>query len=447
MPCSATGRGDVFRAHAGHASALRACPAPAAASGYRPPVLPDTPPRRRRWRRRSTVAALVLLVLAVALLGGAGWYYAGEIHAGALAVDRTPPETVDDTVVEAVDGDRAVLRSTGRRGTTTRCAVPRPTGWCGTAARASSPGPPEPRDDGSVVRSLEVVDGRAPASGNARRPARRRLDRSPDGARRDLRGRRHPVPRRGLPGWFVPGEGPTWMVFVHGKGGSRDRRAAGARPGRRRRPALAADQLPQRRGRPADPSGEYRYGDTEWRDLEAAVEFAVRGPSAWCCSAPPWAAGIVRRSSSAPTGGRGRRRRPRRTDARPGRHGRPRAAQRELPVIGPSRRADLGASGRRPRYDLDWAPSTTSRDWLDVPALSSTARTTTLVPISITDEFAAGRARPRAGRPRRGRRARAVVERRSARLRAARVGLPRLRHGRRAAVRPARPTDRTAFGV
>lgn len=62
-------------------------------------MLPDAPAPRRRPLRRLAVTAVALLVLAVALLGAAGWYYAGEIHAGALAVDRSPRPAVNDTVV------------------------------------------------------------------------------------------------------------------------------------------------------------------------------------------------------------------------------------------------------------------------------------------------------------------------------------------------------------
>jgi pimeloyl-ACP methyl ester carboxylesterase len=358
-------------------------------------VLPDAPPRRP-WRRRSTVAVLVLLVLVVALLGGAGWYYAGEIHAGALAVDRTPPETVDDTVVEAVDGDRAVLRRTGEAGEDDPLRRPETFGlvWDGGAGVVS--GPPEPRDDGSVVRSLEVIDGGVPAAGT---PA-------------DLRGDVWTDPRMAhgvtfedvdipcldgaCPAWFVPGEGPTWMVFVHGKGGSRTEglRALG--------PAVDAG-LPSLlisyrndEGAPADPSGEYRYGDTEWRDLEAAVEYAVDGGAEHVVLfGASMGGGIVAAFLE----------RSDRADVVAGivldapmldldatvDHG---AAQRELPVVGalPDGLTSVAEWIAGRRFDLDWAAvDHLPGDWLEVPALVFHGTDDDLVPISITDEFAAGR--------------------------------------------------------
>jgi uncharacterized protein len=395
------GRDGLFRRHARHeeragGAALRACLSRAAACGYRPPVLPDAPPRRRRWLRRLTVAVLVMLVLVVALLGGAGWYYAGEIHAGALAVDRTPPETVEDTLVETVDGDKAVLRRTGEARDDDPLRRPDTYGlvWDGGAGLVS--GPPEARDDGSVVRSLDVVTGEPPAPGT---PADLRTDvwtdpRAAHGV--DFEDVGIPCAGGTCPAWFVPGEGPTWMVFVHGKGGTRTEglRALG--------PAVDAG-LPSLlisyrndEGAPADPTGEYRYGDTEWRDLEAAVDFAIgRGAERVVLFGASMGGGIVAAFLE----------RSDRADVVAGvvldapmldldatvDHG---AAQRELPVIGglPDVLTSTAEWIAGRRYDLDWAAvDHLPGDWLEVPALVFHGTDDDTVPISVTDEFATGR--------------------------------------------------------
>jgi pimeloyl-ACP methyl ester carboxylesterase len=358
-------------------------------------VVPDAPPRRRRWLRRLAGTALVLLVLAVVLLGGAGWYYAGEIHAGALAVDRSPRPAADDTLVEALDGDRAVLRRTGEAGDDDPLRRPETYGlvWDGGAGVVS--GAPEPRDDGSVVRFLDVVDGEPPAPGT---PADLRGDVWTDPTTAhgvDVEDVAVPCAGGTCPAWFVPGEGQTWMVFVHGKGGSRAEglRALG--------PAVDAG-LPSLlisyrndEGAPADPSGEYRYGDTEWRDLEAAVDVAIgRGAERLVLFGASMGGGIVAAFLE----------RSDRADVVAGvvldapmldldatvAHG---AAQRELPVIGalPHGLTSTAEWLAAWRYDLDWdAVDHLPADWLDVPALVFHGTADRTVPLSITDELAAG---------------------------------------------------------
>jgi dipeptidyl aminopeptidase/acylaminoacyl peptidase len=81
------------------------------------------------------------------------------------------------------------------------------------------------------------------------------------------------------PAWFVPaaegGAGDTWVVMVHGRGGSR-------REALRVLPALHGlgfpVLVPTYRNdveAPSSPDGHYHLGDTEWLDVEAAVRVAL----------------------------------------------------------------------------------------------------------------------------------------------------------------------------
>ncbi|WP_415954134.1 alpha/beta hydrolase [Streptomyces sp. KLOTTS4A1] len=80
----------------------------------------------------------------------------------------------------------------------------------------------------------------------------------------------------GLPAWFVPAERDTWVIAVHGLGATREH------------PMVVMDFLHGMRipvlslayrgdvGAPRSPDGLAHLGETEWRDLDAALRYAVR---------------------------------------------------------------------------------------------------------------------------------------------------------------------------
>jgi uncharacterized protein len=79
-----------------------------------------------------------------------------------------------------------------------------------------------------------------------------------------------------LPAWFVPGARDTWLIAVHGLGATREQ-AMNLMPAlhARRMPVLALAY----RGDPGAPrprDGLNHLGETEWRDLDAAIRHAVR---------------------------------------------------------------------------------------------------------------------------------------------------------------------------
>ncbi|MER6121002.1 alpha/beta hydrolase [Streptomyces sp. NPDC001743] len=80
----------------------------------------------------------------------------------------------------------------------------------------------------------------------------------------------------GLPAWFVPAPRETWVIAVHGLGTTREHplNVTGF---------LHEQQLPVLdlayrgdRGAPRSPGGLTHLGESEWRDLDAAIRFAVR---------------------------------------------------------------------------------------------------------------------------------------------------------------------------
>ncbi|WP_345055621.1 alpha/beta hydrolase, partial [Streptomyces rameus] len=79
-----------------------------------------------------------------------------------------------------------------------------------------------------------------------------------------------------LPAWFVPGDRDTWVIAVHGLGTTREQalNVLGFLHGRRL-PVLALAYRGDL-GAPRPPDGLNHLGETEWRDVEAAIRYAVR---------------------------------------------------------------------------------------------------------------------------------------------------------------------------
>ncbi|MDR6980175.1 pimeloyl-ACP methyl ester carboxylesterase [Streptomyces sp. 3330] len=79
-----------------------------------------------------------------------------------------------------------------------------------------------------------------------------------------------------LPAWFVPGARRTWVIAVHGLGTTREHalNLMGFLH-RRRFPVLALAHRGDL-GAPRSPDGLNHLGETEWRDLDAAMRYAVR---------------------------------------------------------------------------------------------------------------------------------------------------------------------------
>ncbi|MCB5181227.1 alpha/beta hydrolase family protein [Streptomyces antimicrobicus] len=79
-----------------------------------------------------------------------------------------------------------------------------------------------------------------------------------------------------LPAWFVPAARATWVITVHGLGTTREHPMVVM-------PFLHRHQLPVLdlgyrgdRGAPASPDGLGHLGESEWRDVDAALRYALR---------------------------------------------------------------------------------------------------------------------------------------------------------------------------
>ncbi|MFF7750196.1 alpha/beta hydrolase [Streptomyces sp. NPDC007971] len=79
-----------------------------------------------------------------------------------------------------------------------------------------------------------------------------------------------------LPAWFVPGYRDTWVIAVHGLGTTREHAMNVMDFLHRRRLPILALAYRGDLGAPRSPDGLGHLGETEWRDVDAAIRYAVR---------------------------------------------------------------------------------------------------------------------------------------------------------------------------
>ncbi|WP_245950233.1 alpha/beta hydrolase family protein [Saccharothrix carnea] len=190
---------------------------------------------------------------------GFGWYYSGQL----LDPENARPG-YRDTVTSSASGTVSLMES--------RVTVlPGTWGlvWPGGGAKI---GQVTQRSEGTVVRELQ---GTAPANGTQVRLETSVWSTDPATAH-DLEYTEVRIPTElgDAPAWLVPATSSTWVVAVHGRGGTRAEAL-------RVMPALHQLGLPvlavtyrNDEGAPRSPDGLYHLGDTEWRDVEAAVRYA-----------------------------------------------------------------------------------------------------------------------------------------------------------------------------
>jgi alpha-beta hydrolase superfamily lysophospholipase len=330
----------------------------------------------------------VVVVVAVAFLGG-GWYFAGQIRSGALKVEPAAPiRAYDDVRVVGLSAGQVQLRAIGDQPSLVNpelygIAWRGGTGHLGTAVSVSG---------GVVTRPLTVASGSPPVAGQ-----HAVLDRAyflgDPGAALGIPVRDVVVagPLGPLPAWYFPGHGSTFVIGVHGQNGSRNDllRVVGIV----HRMGFPALDITYRNdlGAARDPSGYLGYGQTEWRDLQAAVQWALAhgaqrvvlaGQSmggavvAAFLQHSPLASKVTRVVFDAPM-----------LDLRAVvDYG---ASQRSLPVLGRGVPAPLVWTAEQIaaiRFGINWAATDylSNTAWLKVPALVTHGTGDTKVPISIS---------------------------------------------------------------
>jgi uncharacterized protein len=211
--------------------------------------------------------------LTAAVLAGSGWYLAEKIRFEALAAEPGPAMPARDDVRFAglspgqarliALGDQPALAKPQLYGVAWRGGI----GYLGAAATVAS---------GVVTRPLTVTSGSAPRVGQPAALERAYFLGDVEAALGiPVRDVAVPGPLGPLPAWYFPGRGETFVIGVHGQNGTR-------------KDVLRIVDIVHRLGFPAlavtyrndlgtapDPSGYLRHGQTEWRDIEAAVRWSL----------------------------------------------------------------------------------------------------------------------------------------------------------------------------
>ena len=224
-----------------------------------------------RWRTLVLLAVGLLIAALLAISAGA-WYYSDELRDGAFAVKREPDEL--DLQVVALESRRITLRATPEADNDGDWSHPGVFGleWRGGYGQV---GEILERDGSQVVRRFEPLDG-VPQPGEMARLDSFAFPSDPLEAHgiafEDVV---YESPFGEFPAWFVAGSSGTWAIFVHGKGAER-------REALRMLPATVEAELPSLvityrndEGTPHSAGRMYRYGQTEWEDIEGAVQYAL----------------------------------------------------------------------------------------------------------------------------------------------------------------------------
>jgi pimeloyl-ACP methyl ester carboxylesterase len=233
-----------------------------------------TPPSGwSRWRQPFTRVAIVLIVFALLFYGGGGWYFSSQLGDDAFVVSAAEGTTFD-IEVDAISADTITLVVPADSDPDLNGPVV--IGFEHEGGRLRLGTVIADLTDGNVdivTRRYDVIHGPPPEVGD-------RGDLDPWLYAEDpwfLLDTPFRVTYESelgaMDALYVSGRTDTWVILVHGKGATeretfRMMNAVGTHP-------MLAINYRNDPDQPADPSGYYRYGASEWKDVEGAVKYAL----------------------------------------------------------------------------------------------------------------------------------------------------------------------------
>ena len=213
-----------------------------------------------------------VLALVVVFFAGGGWFYAGEIRAGALASKAPGTPALQTEVLAVGDGTITLARDPA---SPRELTLPGTWGlrWAGGYGQL---GAIRSLAAGRVERAFTRLAGAPPRAGEGSAVEGYAYPADPAvAAGRPAREVSYPSPLGPAPAWLVDGRRGTWVILVHGYNAPRTEtlRILAVAAGRGY-PALAISYRNDP-GAPRSRDGLRHWGATEWRDLEAAAGYAL----------------------------------------------------------------------------------------------------------------------------------------------------------------------------
>ncbi|MCL0028866.1 alpha/beta hydrolase [Dehalococcoidia bacterium] len=224
-----------------------------------------------RWNVLG-ITLLSITLLAIVVLGGGGWYYSSVLEDGAFIPDHADP-VLD---LEIVSIDQGVI--TLRPGPDSEADGPwTESGIWGLELEDAYHRVGEIFSIGADAVVREFISlGDLPTVGQMARMDSYSFPDDPETAH-GVRYKDVSIlsPIDAFPAWYITGNGNMWAIFVHGQGAKRQEAL-------RMLPTMVAAGFPSLiityrndKGMAASADGYYRFGETEWEDLEAAIQYAL----------------------------------------------------------------------------------------------------------------------------------------------------------------------------
>jgi uncharacterized protein len=215
---------------------------------------------------------VAVLVLVLVFFAGGGWFYSGEIRAGALDSKAPEPLPLSTEVLSVGDGSITLAREPDS---------PRELTLPGTwglrwAAGYGRLGAIQAQGPDRVERAFTRLEGTPPRAGEDTAVEGYAFPADPAlAAGRPAREVSYPSPLGPAAAWQVEGRRDTWVILVHGYNAARTETLRTlAMVSHQGYPALAITYRNDP-GAPRSPDGLRHWGATEWRDLEAATRYAL----------------------------------------------------------------------------------------------------------------------------------------------------------------------------
>lgn len=239
-------------------------------------MAPAAARRRRPPRRVVVVVAAAVTLVTVAHLAG-GWYMSSQLGEAALDAaalrasfarhDFTIPvlwvsPSADAITLEVVAGRRDLLTEGvwGIRGAG---------GGFGQVGRIRA------AETDTVTRDYRQLSGPPLVAGELVEWVGDSFPPDPAVLGLDYQNVSFPGPLGDYPAWFIPGVSADWAILVHGKALARQDTMELLAPIHRAGLPMLVSTYRNASGAPRDSSGVFKYGVIEWRDLEAAVRYAL----------------------------------------------------------------------------------------------------------------------------------------------------------------------------